>query len=283
MNTLRALSGVVAVLTVAACTPEASGEGEGEGGVPAPASYQVPDTDCPSGWFGLLVTTDSDAEVDYLSEIPACTNADGSGTYLENRSQAVWVLRSTSSSPWSATPSTDSPKEQSFVRIVGGTYPGVRLLVPGAGLTADLRPDQVEWVIDLPLTFAWQAHDLTVDKIQSNGQWVAIDALRGQTPAGAALAACTLAVKNYADLVNDLETADPEEVLVDGMSVGADGSRCLAEAAEVETVDEAGRRLTLADDIRRLGAQTEVLERAAVQLDIAQRVGEVLRVIVRSR
>ena len=52
---------------------------------PPPVTYPVPDSDCPDGWTGLEVTTDTEAELEYLDDMPACTNAEADTTYLEKQ------------------------------------------------------------------------------------------------------------------------------------------------------------------------------------------------------
>lgn len=245
---------------------------------PAPApTYQVPDSDCPSGWTGLVVTTDSDAEVEYLDDIPACTNASSDTTYLENRTDAVWTLRSTSSNRGTATPITPTLGEVSFAGAVMYPGDGEAILVPDAEVTVDLSPDEVEWVIDLPLSVAWQGHDVVLEEIEAAGETAALAALRRQSQAGAALAACTFALKDYAETVPDLENANAAEVVLDGLGITAASSACRTEAAAVSTVDETGRPVFLTDELERLRSQTAVLEKMDTQLGYGQRAAKVLR------
>lgn len=276
MGMLRMVVCALLVVMLAGCAPDDGGDDSGSGGSTPPAAYQVLDEDCPAGWTGLTVTTDSDAEVGYLDDMPACTNASGDTTYLENRSDAVWLLRSASTNSGSTAPIDLTLGEQSFVDAVAGTYPGEAIFVPGAKLTVDLAPEEVEWVIDLPLSFGWQAHDAVLEKIEGAGEAAAIAALKRQSPAGGALAVCTLAATNYAKTVAGLDEADTSEVLLDGLGVGVAGSKCRSDAAAVGAVDEAGQSLTLADDLERLHGQSEILERIHVRLGYAQRASKVL-------
>lgn len=61
---------------------------------PPPVVYTVPDSKCPAGWKGLTVEPQTAAEIDYLHDIPACSTPDLNHTYLENGSEAVWVVKS---------------------------------------------------------------------------------------------------------------------------------------------------------------------------------------------
>lgn len=278
---LRSVVMCLFLASLAGCgssTEDAAEPGDA-GGTPDGAgigAYRVPDGNCLPGWTGLLVTTEIEAEVDYLDDMPACSNAAGDATYLENRSDAVWLLRSTSTKSGRTTPVEFTLREQSFIDSVRRAYPGQVILVPGARLIIDLSPMDVEWVVDLPLSFAWQAHDVLVDKIRSAGEEAALAALKRQTRAGGALAACTSAVAEHATTVGGLETADASEVLLDGLGVGLAYTRCSSETASVATVDETGRALTLADDLERLQRQAAVLEQLHVRLSYAQRAARVL-------
>ena len=126
------------------------------------------------------------------------------------------------------------------------------------------------------MSFGWQAHDIVVSKIEAAGKAAALAALKRQSPAGAALAVCTLAVTDFAKGVADLENADTSNVLVNGLGVGASASGCRSESAAVATVDETGRPITLADDLERLRIQTKVLEKAYAKMGWVQRAAKAL-------
>lgn len=268
---VRLLTALILV-AVAGCGPTS----ETGGGVQAAPTYQVPDSACPDGWSGLAVTTDNEAEIEHLDDIPACVDGSGTTIYLKNESDAVWVLQPTSASSGQATPFESSYVEQSFTEAVQPHFPGRVLLVPGGQLTVDLRSDQFEWVIDLPLSFAWQAHDVVANKIASAGEAAALAALRRQSPAGSALTVCTLAAMEHAKAIEDLEDADASEVLLDGLGVGVATSQCRLQSAQVAHVDDLGRATSLADDLARLQVQTELLEQLDGRLSLAQRAARVL-------
>lgn len=244
--------------------------------LPTPPTFQVLDNDCPTGWSGLQVTTQNAAEVEYLDDMPACVSPDGARTYLANRNEAVWLLSSVSGSAGL----TASPKitwgEQSFIWAVRDAYPGKAIIVPGAEMTIDLPPQEVEWVIDLPLSFGWQGHDVVVDKIESAGQAAALAALKRQTQAGAVLAVCTMAVTQYAESVRGLQDASASEVMLSGLGVSASTSRCLSDSAAVGVVDDAGQPVSLADELRRLQTQAELLGEVQTKVGYAQRASGVL-------
>jgi hypothetical protein len=134
----------------------------------------------------------------------------------------------------------------------------------------------VEWTVDLPLSFGWQAHDIVVSKIEAAGEAALIAALKRESRGGSALALCALAVTDFARGVADLENADPGDVLVNGLGTAASASGCHSESAAVTVVDDAGRAITLADDLERLHAQTKVLEKAHVKMSWVQRAAKAL-------
>jgi hypothetical protein len=223
------------------------------------------------------VTTESDAESEYLDDMPACTNPAGDTTYLKNSSDAVWLLQNKSNRDATVTPMRPSARASSFVTMVKDSNPGRAIFVPGEELTIDLPPEAVEWTIDLPLSFGWQAHDLVGDKIQEAGEAALADALGRQSPARKALVRCTLAVTKVANETSGLQDADSSDVLLGGLSVGVDVNKCRAASTAVATVDETtGRSVSLAEDLKRLKAQTEVLESVHGKMEYVQRAWKVV-------
>jgi hypothetical protein len=252
-----------------------SGASRGSESTPSPLSYKVLDSACPLKWVGLTVTTDRRAEIDYLDDMPACVDESGNRTYLENQSDAVWTIRSLSSAgrvDWFKS----SLEDESFRAAVNATRPGWAILVPGTAVVVDLPPDQVEWLVDLPLSFAWPAHGVVLDKIKGAGEAVAIAALKRQSRAGGALGVCTLAVAEYAKSVSSLEDADSSDVLLAGLGVGVATSKCRAEAAGVVLGGKAGRSTALADELKGLKSQAKILEKVHVQVSWAQKAAKVL-------
>ena len=81
---------------------------------------------------------------------------------------------------------------------------------------------------------------------------------------------------NFAEGVADLEDADSSEVLLSGLSTGASARSRRSESAAVGTVDDAGRSITLADNLERLHTQTKVLEKAQASMSWAQRAAKAL-------
>jgi hypothetical protein len=235
----------------------------------------VPNSACPLGWSGVAVTTDTAAEITYLDDIPACRDASGSATYLKNNSDAVWTLRSTTTSG-TVTPSGQNLVEWSFVQAVSDARPGLAIFVPGAEVTVDLPPESIVWAIDLPLSIGFQGHEVVLGKLRQGGEAAAVAALRRQSPAGGALAACTFSVVQAAESVSDLEDADAVDVVLAGLGVGTASSACRTAAVAVGTLDGASQPIALADEIDRLTAQTDVLERIQTRAGNAQRVARVL-------
>ncbi|MET0997988.1 MAG: hypothetical protein ABWX73_04655 [Marmoricola sp.] len=193
-------------------------------------TYTVPDSSCPRGWTGLVVTTDGDGGVGDLDDVVACTDARGQRTYLENNSRAVWLLSAATVTRSITVRERPGLGEQSFVRIVRATR-GQEAMAPGSAITAKVPPDEMRWTPDLPLTFGWEGHALTVARLQAIDGLFAIDALERQNEAGNALVACTLAVHRAASEVGDLADADAAKVVLAGL--GSETCRKAASAALV--------------------------------------------------
>jgi hypothetical protein len=229
----------------------------------------------------LTITTDVPAEVEYLDDIVACTDDAGTTTYLYNDSDAVWNLIGTGANPptfdyWD---SANNPnwKAWSFEQAV---EPGQPLLVPEGSITINLPPASLTWDLDLAKSVAWQGHDLVVEKLQSAGQAAVVAALRRQTQAGAALAACTIAVHELAKAQTDLENTDLKEVVLDGLDVTVSGSRCAMESTNVTVEQRTGQSVALVDEIAKLEQQTARLSQVQTKLNNAHRVFKVIKVII---
>ena len=239
-----------------------------------PLSYRVPDGDCPPDHpYGLTVTTDVPEEEQYLDDIPACTDPAGTATWLHNGTEAVWTITSTTTESGQVVPVEEGLEQTSFVEAV---HPSDPVLLPGEDVVVGLTPTSVKWSIDLPLSFAWSAHDVVLEKLRSLGETAVETALRRQSPAGEALATCTFAVLDYGEAVSDLEDADAGDLVTKGLESGAAGAKCHEQASRVGVVDAAGGEVVLADDLAHLREQTEVLDRLSTRAGYAQRLAKVL-------
>lgn len=242
--------------------------------------FEVPSWQCPANYgVGLTITTDSEAEVEYLDDIVACTNEVGSATYLKNNSDAVWSLRNLGSVPATAFSWGETLTASSFRSVFG---PEQVLMVPQAVLTANVPPQALRWDIDLPLSVSWEGHGVVVEQIASAGEAAVLDALRRRSPAGAAIVTCTLAVKEYASSVGGLEDADLSEVVLAGLGSGIATNRCRQAASLVPVVEKStGRTVAMSTEIDHLARQTAVLQRVETRLSYAARAGRILKLGIR--
>ena len=154
-------------------------------------------------------------------------------TYLENRSRVVWLLSAATVTPSVAARPGAGPGETSFLQIVRQKR-GQEAMAPGASLTVNVAPHEVDWVPDLPLTYGWEGHVVVVARLLGISQTYATEALNRKNLAGVALAECTKAVDDHAASVRDLARADAAKVLLDGLAAG----RCRTAAAGVALTDE---------------------------------------------
>ena len=241
---------------------------------PPPVSYRVPDSACPPEYpYGLTVTTDVEAEVEYLDDMPACTNSAQDSIWLQNDTEAVWELKSKSGSAGVVTPLDETLGQVSFMDAVGTNRP---LLTPGAQASVNRPPEDVNWVISLRYTVGWASHDLALDRIESLGEAAAVAALKRRSPAGAALAECALAGVEGAKTVANLGDADASQVMIDVLGTSAAGLGCRQAAKTVPTIDANGNAAVLSDELTHLGNQTELLEKVHVRVDYAQRASKIL-------
>lgn len=234
------------------------------------SNYQVPDWQCPPGWTGLRLETDNPAEVKYLDAMPACTDSSRTRSYLENKTDAVWVLSSTSvAGTWRS--DRPSLERASFSGLAQARRPGTVVLAPGEAGTVDLPADGIRWDLDLPLSFGWEAHSIVAEKIASKGEAAVIAAFERRSPAGAAIASCTLAATEMASTYEELDEADATEVLVTSLGSAAAGGVCARQASRVPVVEAQTRqRVALSTALSRVSRVTEGVEAAHTRLEGAQ-------------
>jgi hypothetical protein len=246
---------------------------------PQQATYQVPDEDCPVDYgVGLLVATDTAAEVNYIDKIIACTTTAGGSLYLKNNSNAVWVLSTTGKTAVTVRAWQDNRTRTSFRKVFAKGRP---LLVPGGVVTANLPPSSIVWAIDLPLTVGWVAHGVVAGKIGALGETALLDALERRSPGGAALATCTLATVQYAQSVNGLGNKKLSDVVLAGLGAGVATNKCHQASLKVKLQPSAPR--ALADDIDQLRRQTQVLDGIEKWLAYAKKGSGLFNLTIRFR
>ena len=247
-----------------------------------PATFQVPDAKCPANYrVGLTVTTDSPGEVGDLDKIVACTTGDGKATYLKNESDAVWTLRNTGTVSGTAFRWGDDLKKDSFRSLF---EPSRVLLVPGGVITSTLPPSSLAWDINLPLSVSWEGYELVTEKVASLGDAALIAALKRRTPAGAAIAQCTLTLEQYAKSIDNLEDEHLKmsTVVLNGLGSSIATNKCRELATRVVVLEEGtNRSVTLSAELDLLGQQTTVLEGVESRLGYASRGVRLLKLGIR--
>lgn len=308
MSWSRALVAAVLVLGLAACGPDDGGDGSGgssdngaaggdsgadggggsgdsggdtpggSGSGPTAVTYQVPPESCPDDYpYGLMVRTDVEAEMEFIEKMPACTNASGSATWVNNGSDVVWEFRT--AGPGAATLRRNGEESDLLESVfLEAMNPSHAILVPDASAVVDLPPERVAWEISLPYTFGWAGQDFTVERLESVAQGAAVASLRRKgSPGHAAALACAFAGYEGSQAVADnLQEADARQVMIDALGASAAGAQCRLESRRVRTVSPAGSAHLLSDDLAHLGTQAELLDTVHVRLDAAQRGSKLL-------
>lgn len=251
---------------------------------PAYPTYRVPDTSCPDNYgIGLSITTDVAAEVQYLDDVVACTNATGTATYLENKSDAVWRLTSLGARPGRITRWNGQ-----IATLIDGSFRSIlsevrtdsgSLMTPGGLLTVDLPPGELRWDLDLVLSTAWQGHDVGVEKIKSVSQDALIAALARKSPARRALATCTIGLYKTARDVTDLPDADFAQVMLTGLGAASATTTSRQAALYAPAKNEYGKVVTLSEEIGRLKVQGAVLDDVSTKLGYLARGAKVFQFI----
>jgi hypothetical protein len=218
------------------------------------ATYQVPDADCPSNYHhGLLIATETPAELQYVDKIVACTTDSGTETYLRNESDAVWTLHDSLDAryfSWS-----DSLRIKSFRSIVKSDQV---LLTPKGVITATVPPSELTWSIDLLHSLDWEAHELFADKLVEYGELALVGGAGRVHPAGKALVQCTLAIHAYGKTLDALAEEDLTDVVSTGLATGVAGSKCRQQGANLRLSSD--RSIVLTEDLDHLKGQTKFLE-----------------------
>jgi hypothetical protein len=280
VNSRGIITIVVAALCLTACGNGDSNDNNGGGGrggggptttwtPPSPtptltlpperATYQVPQASCRGDYnVPLVVTTDNEAEAAYINKIDACTTRAQDSIYLQNNSDAVWVLHHTGSRSGTVAPWQDDDAMSMFRTIVTS---GQTLLVPGGAVTVNLPPSEVVWNLNLPLTVGWVGYGVVRQRISTLFQTAWTNAIKSSHPAGAALVACTAAVTTYANSVNGLADKQLSVIVMDvlGDTIAVNNCRKELKLVRVRYADS-GRVVALSEDIATIGKQTEFLE-----------------------
>lgn len=188
----------------------------------------TPDGECPTGWEGLTVRAEVEAELPYLETVRACTS-DGTQLWLRNNSDAVWVVTSPRLTRLPER-TKESLRGVSFRGVVDQDTLGRTLLAPEDQVVFSARPTSVSWRLDRALNVAWVTHDITVDELESMGADLAQTALSRRSTPRAALAQCTLAGyqvgSTAAELDTDLDPQGTQSLLTDALGIGLDSSTC---------------------------------------------------------
>ncbi len=148
---------------------------------------------CPAGYpVALSVYAETPNEFPYLDQIDACTNFQHSHLWLRNRSDMVWLPRTSGGGAQVYGLSTSALTFAAFVQ-----HPHAAL-VPGAAVVVAAPPETVSWVFDVGMSAAWEAREYLY-------QWAVTTGLAASfnyrfTRVGSAVATCLLAVKAAVDL-----------------------------------------------------------------------------------
>jgi len=286
----RVLAVVLACLlfAVTACR---DGEGEDTGGGAAPATPvadapaadppAAPVVDCPDGYTTPLEPeTDVAEEQEYLDDISACTDDTGSWTWIENRSDAVWLLEADGSAPVDQL--TETPRLLSFRATVAAVYQ-YAVLAPESAVQVQHSPNGLAWRLSPSWSTAWLMHEQLADKIREAGEELTADAVRQRSARWAAVAECSLAAWDVAgDAGDGLSGDEPAETVLFGMGVVSGTSQCASAWRQADQVTTArvgaARVATWERVVVPLADNTQFLQRANGEMTLLNRLGKALAI-----
>jgi hypothetical protein len=237
------------------------------------ATYQVPDADCPATFHhGLLISTETAAELKYVDKIVACTTDLGTETYLRNESDAVWALHNSLDARYFAW--SDNLRIASFRSIFESDHV---LLAPKGVITATVPPSALTWSIDLLHSLDWEAHELVADKLEAYGEAALIGGAGRLHPAGKALVQCTLAVHAYGKTIAALADEDLSDVLANALATGVAGNKCRQQGAGIRLSSDPSSSIVLTEELDHLKGQTKFLETFESRWSTAKQGSRVLK------
>lgn len=211
----------------------------------------TPRQSCPSSHpQPLTVRAQTTQELAYLDDIDACTNFLGTQTWLNNRSDLVWIPRilPAGGRAWDLNvPAT------TFMSALGVTD---AIIVPGDAVIVGGPPAQVEWRFDLSMSAAWEGRNYLLGWAIDNG--LAWGFANRRTTVGATVATCLWLAKNAVYLKRDLVANNqvaPSTLIGNVLSTGVLAGTC-------------GQRLTSLADY--YGVQTPKFWRDMTSLELTR-------------
>lgn len=204
-----------------------------------------------------LGTTDA-SEAVYLSGWDACTSIDSSGasyTWLRNGTDALWIMPGISweesRAYWASDKAATTERASLFHEtaasesMLGDTL----YLSPGAAVRIARDPADVQWELNLPLTFAWEGQEALLDKLEEKGQQVVAQAFTRKSSVSRSIAICTLSVYNYASDLAEQEKSDAADVVLTGFTTVSAAGSCYQEARKARATLANGQVVSVYDDV----------------------------------
>lgn len=283
---------LVNVIALAACGGAEPADGSGG---PAPeeeppiASSPLPEEESPVASspdagcsfthpHGLSLMPETQEEIEYLDEINACTDEDGTSTLIRNNSDAVWTIE-TSVGGEEVQQLTSTHRLESFREIAGQVY-RYSVLSPDSELVVYAPPGEVSWELAPELSAMWMIHDEIVDTVEGYGQDQLSDLLTsGQSPRRKALVTCAVSTYEIANEdLGGLASDQPASQLLTALGVGTAVTDC---KRSWQNADDVARQRyssvpTWGDEIALLADDTRFLNYADDHLSLLQRLGKAL-------
>ena len=228
-----------------------------------------PPSDCPAEHpVALHLSSDTEAEVPYLSSMAACTTASNDQTLIINNNDAVWTVAT--DVPASVTFGVDTRQQASFRDMASERYP-YALLLPESNVVVHAPPEEVRWGLEPGFTSMWLTYETLLDVIEDAAPDQVGDALAGSSLRRRALWTCATAAYDFSTQ-DDFHSPDPTRALLARLGVATSGTECArAWMAADDQARQLGRNTAtwgsdvaqLADDSRFVSQADDVLSRAA--------------------
>ena len=220
--------------------------------------------------YALQLVAETADEVQYLDDMVACTNYYETQVWLANNSDAVWnVYVRNKYVPLSYPQYTLARAFQGYAQSGG--------LLPNSSVVLSARPSEVRWLADYGVSAAHAAFRLVVGEITSRIKGAAFSVLTSRTKAGAAVLACTRAVRDWAKVVRESDRGKPT-VVTNVLGGVANSGSCVVAASQVILSEQT--RLRLSDDLAQVTKTSKVVGRLASVLGYAREASKIGRLLL---
>lgn len=256
--------GITLSALLPACGQESGDDPEPHDPIPNPLvnTWMPSSSQCQSDAHGLplLISTEVEAEVEYLRNVVACAADEQYGpVWLHNVGNEAWVLNADSSA-------VEFVYSTNQADLLASGFPEQLLLLPEDQVVIDQTPREVSWDLSASVTIAWETEEEAIDQAVDLGTGLLISQLKKSHPKGAAVLACAVAAGEAAEAAAD-QPDEFESTLESSLGLAASGSKCATSWKQAWE--------------ERFAPTSDFLDRTSTQFRIYNRLARLLKIVIR--